>query len=129
MTALSEHLSAGRLDVTEYGDRSARLGTAKTRGELTELFADLPEPRPHFDSAANAPAAPAARPPGGAAQVLPYLLPIAFVAALVAAFIWAPGVAWFLLLFGSPMVAAQTKRLTDRGSRTEPGGEVEPNRG
>ena len=44
--ALGEHLSAGRLDVDEYGERSARVTAAKTRGELTEIFTDLPEPHP-----------------------------------------------------------------------------------
>ena len=31
---LGEHMSAGRLDIDEYGERSARVATAKTRGEL-----------------------------------------------------------------------------------------------
>jgi uncharacterized protein DUF1707 len=48
LTKLGEHMAAGRLDIDEYGDRSARVATAKTRGELLELFADLPEPRPTF---------------------------------------------------------------------------------
>lgn len=52
---LGEHMSVGRLDVDEYGDRSARATAAKTRGELVELFADLPEPRPTFGAAATAP--------------------------------------------------------------------------
>jgi Domain of unknown function (DUF1707) len=49
LTALGEHMSIGRLDVDEYGDRSAKVSTARTRGELTALFGDLPEPRPRFD--------------------------------------------------------------------------------
>lgn len=48
LTKLGEHMAAGRLDIDEYGDRSARVATAKTRGELLELFADLPEPGPIF---------------------------------------------------------------------------------
>jgi hypothetical protein len=43
---LGEHMTQGRLDVDEYGERSAKATTAKTRGELLELFADLPDPRP-----------------------------------------------------------------------------------
>ena len=39
---LGEHLSAGRLDIDEYGERSAKVTTAKTRGELLDLFGDLP---------------------------------------------------------------------------------------
>lgn len=48
MTALGEHMGAGRLDVDEYGERSAKVVAAKTRGELLEVFADLPDPRPVF---------------------------------------------------------------------------------
>ncbi|HEX3591778.1 MAG TPA: DUF1707 domain-containing protein [Pseudonocardiaceae bacterium] len=48
LTALGEHMSAGRLDIDEYGDRSAQVSTAKTRGELLGLFADLPAPHPSF---------------------------------------------------------------------------------
>jgi Domain of unknown function (DUF1707) len=45
---LGEHMSAGRLDIDEYGERSAQVATAKTRGELLDLFGDLPEPKPTF---------------------------------------------------------------------------------
>ncbi|HEX5496502.1 MAG TPA: DUF1707 domain-containing protein [Mycobacteriales bacterium] len=48
LAALGEHMSAGRLDIDEYGDRSARVPMAKTWGELTELFSDLPNPHPAF---------------------------------------------------------------------------------
>jgi hypothetical protein len=45
---LGTHLGEGRLSVDEYGDRSARVATAKTRGDLYALFSDLPAPRPRF---------------------------------------------------------------------------------
>jgi hypothetical protein len=48
LTALGDHMSAGRLDIDEYGDRTAQVSTAKTRGELLELFSDLPAPHPSF---------------------------------------------------------------------------------
>lgn len=48
LSALAEHMSAGRLDIDEYGDRTARVAAAKTRGELLALFTDLPEPHPKF---------------------------------------------------------------------------------
>ncbi|MFI6097342.1 DUF1707 domain-containing protein [Lentzea sp. NPDC051213] len=48
LQVLGEHMSAGRIDVTEYGDRSAKIATAKTRGEVLALFTDLPDPRPQF---------------------------------------------------------------------------------
>ncbi|SDF90760.1 protein of unknown function [Lentzea fradiae] len=48
LQVLGEHMSAGRIDVEEYGERSAKITTAKTRGELMALFHDLPDPRPQF---------------------------------------------------------------------------------
>ncbi|ONI83767.1 hypothetical protein ALI22I_35540 [Saccharothrix sp. ALI-22-I] len=45
---LGTHLGEGRLSVDEYGERSARVATAKTRGDLYGLFSDLPAPRPRF---------------------------------------------------------------------------------
>lgn len=48
LSALNEHMSAGRLDIDEYGDRTARVATAKTRGDLLALFGDLPSPHPVF---------------------------------------------------------------------------------
>ncbi len=50
LAKLSEHLGAGRLDIDEFGERSARVATAKTRGEVLGLFGDLPEPKPVFGS-------------------------------------------------------------------------------
>jgi hypothetical protein len=79
LKALGEHLSAGRLDIDEYGDRSARVTAARTRGDLRALFTDLPEPHPVLGGAevplAGAVPAPAAQPgtavarPSGAGQV------------------------------------------------------------
>ncbi|TCO65595.1 uncharacterized protein DUF1707 [Actinocrispum wychmicini] len=48
LRALGDHMSAGRLDIDEYGERTARVAASKTRGELLELFTDLPEPKPRF---------------------------------------------------------------------------------
>lgn len=55
MRALGEHMSLGRLGVDEYGDRSARAAAARTRGELDQLFTDLPEPHRIPVSAAGEP--------------------------------------------------------------------------
>ena len=66
---LGEHMSAGRLDIDEYGERSARATAAKTRGELTALFDDLPDPRPAF--AAPAPAPPPYQPAAAPAPSAP----------------------------------------------------------
>lgn len=44
--ALGEHLSSGRLDIDEYGDRTAQVTAARTRRELAPIFDDLPDPHP-----------------------------------------------------------------------------------
>jgi hypothetical protein len=40
--ALGEHMSAGRLTLAEYDERTTRAYAAKTFGDLAELTADLP---------------------------------------------------------------------------------------
>lgn len=57
LAALGEHMSAGRLDIDEYGDRTAKVATARTRGELADLFTDLPDPHPQFGPTKPPPAA------------------------------------------------------------------------
>ncbi len=46
MKALDEHMSAGRLDPDEYGQRVAQASVARTREGIEELFVDLPAPHP-----------------------------------------------------------------------------------
>lgn len=48
MGKLGEHMASGRLDIDEYGERTAKVTAAKTRGDVLALFEDLPEPRPTF---------------------------------------------------------------------------------
>jgi hypothetical protein len=74
---LGEHMSAGRLDIDEYGDRTAKVAAAKTRGEVLELFGDLPEPRPTFGKPAQLPAPAVPRTVSFAQKVAPVLLPVA----------------------------------------------------
>src|SRR3954468_19508841 len=50
LAALVEHHAAGRLDAFEYEDRRGRATDAVVRRDLTVLFADLPEPRPTFET-------------------------------------------------------------------------------
>jgi hypothetical protein len=47
--ALAEHMTAGRLEVSEYDQRCALAAAAKTRAELAAIFDDLPEPNPMRD--------------------------------------------------------------------------------
>jgi hypothetical protein len=56
--ALLDHLQAGRLDLDEYGERAALASVARTRGELRQLFSDLPGPDPLAAAAAAASATP-----------------------------------------------------------------------
>lgn len=46
MQALDDHVAAGRLDIEEYGDRSAQASVATTAPQLAALFVDLPAPHP-----------------------------------------------------------------------------------
>jgi Domain of unknown function (DUF1707) len=68
LAALGEHMSAGRLTIDEYGERSAKVTAARTRGELLELFTDLPDPKPAFGAPAPQPAAAPPAPPAKAAS-------------------------------------------------------------
>jgi hypothetical protein len=46
LDVLEEHVRTGRLDIDEYGSRSAKVTAAKRVSELAPLFDDLPSPRP-----------------------------------------------------------------------------------
>lgn len=52
ISTLGVHLSTGRLELAEYEERCGRAVSARTRGELEELFTDLPAPHPDLSSAA-----------------------------------------------------------------------------
>jgi hypothetical protein len=43
---LGEHFAAGRLDHQEYDERTDAVWAARTQGDLTPLFRDLPGPTP-----------------------------------------------------------------------------------
>jgi hypothetical protein len=55
MGALDEHMREGRLDPTEYAERSAVASNARFRSELDALFTDLPDPHPAFPTASPSP--------------------------------------------------------------------------
>ncbi|MFJ8913494.1 DUF1707 domain-containing protein [Amycolatopsis sp. NPDC102389] len=101
LTALGEHMTVGRIDIDEFGERSARITAAKTRGELSEVFLDLPEPHPRFDApqaAVSAPEKPARSwaDISPAQRVMGALLPILFIATI--ALIITTGVTWWFIL-------------------------------
>jgi hypothetical protein len=59
LQALGEHMSIGRINLDEYAERSGRVTAAKTRGELADIFDDLPQPHPRLDDDPVTPAEPA----------------------------------------------------------------------
>lgn len=56
LDALGEHMATGRLDLDEYGTRSAQVTQARTVADLQALFRDLPAPHPALPGAAARPA-------------------------------------------------------------------------
>jgi hypothetical protein len=72
MAALDAHLEAGRLDGTEYGERSASASVARTVDDLRPLFVDLPPPHPPQLAGGAVPAAGA---PSSAGAPLPAGIP------------------------------------------------------
>ncbi len=56
--ALSEHHAAGRIDFTEFDERSTAALSAKTFEDLRSLFGDLPAPQPTWPESLRPAAAP-----------------------------------------------------------------------
>lgn len=85
LDVLEEHVRTGRLDIDEYGSRSAKVTAAKRVSELIPLFDDLPSPRPSaLLTGASAPQVPVM---SGESAVATFLtrsaVPIAIVLAIV----------------------------------------------
>ena len=96
--ALDAHLSAGRIDMDEYGERYAKASMARTRGELEPLFADLPEP--HALTLLPAPPAPPRPREPLASRFAPWrLAPLIFPLALILTIAWPTWgwIAWIAL--------------------------------
>jgi hypothetical protein len=111
LTALGDHMSAGRLDIDEYGDRTARVAAAKTRGDLLAVFGDLPQPHPTFGvpSPASVPVAATGAAPVPTGNPMPFpqrlmaaAVPLAGIAAVVLFFTY--GTWLFFLLPAAVMV-------------------------
>ncbi|CAM3041021.1 DUF1707 domain-containing protein [Prescottella defluvii] len=62
LDALTQHLSDGRLTVTEFDERSGRIAAATTRGQLDRVFDDLPALTPSAAAAKVSPEAESAAP-------------------------------------------------------------------
>jgi hypothetical protein len=123
---LAEHLKDGRLDTAEFDERVGQAVTAKTRGDLDRLLADLPRPQP-------VPPPPARRRAGWPLALVPIAFLVIFVAVASRASSargvhpgWAHGahpgwalwwVSWWLI----PIAIFGTRRLL-RGSGPQRGG-------
>lgn len=89
LDVLGEHFSTGRIDVAEYGERTAQVAAARTRRDLRPLFSDLPEPQPKvLRQQQTAATAPSSGPPARSGRTVPEILvssavPIAAIVALV----------------------------------------------
>ncbi|MFJ7210178.1 DUF1707 domain-containing protein [Amycolatopsis sp. NPDC098790] len=85
LDVLEEHVRSGRLDIDEYGTRSAKVTAAKRVSELVPLFDDLPSPRP--SALLNGAAAPQVPVMSGDSPLVTFLqrgaVPIAIVLAIV----------------------------------------------
>jgi Domain of unknown function (DUF1707) len=66
-TELAEHLKDGRLDMPEFDERMSQAMAARTRGDLDQLLADLPQRM-------QAPLPPDRRGPGWPFPLVPILL-------------------------------------------------------
>jgi Domain of unknown function (DUF1707) len=103
LQALGEHMRVGRLDIHEYDERAARVAAARTRGELDEVFADLPEPHPvpltlPAVQPASSSAAIARRDTRtGVQRAFAALVPLSWILALVL-FFGANGIGWLIFL-------------------------------
>jgi len=75
---LAAHFGEGRLNQAEFDERVAQAMNAKTRGDLSGLFDDLPEPGP-----AGAPGTPVRGPHSPAHPVRPYAAPFFLVLLVV----------------------------------------------
>jgi len=76
---LGQHMTEGRLDIEEYGERTAKVAAAKTRGDVLELFDDLPEPRPVFGRPAPPPVPAGPRAVSAGQRIAPVLVPVAVI--------------------------------------------------
>ncbi|WP_407655713.1 DUF1707 SHOCT-like domain-containing protein [Amycolatopsis rhabdoformis] len=106
LDVLSEHVRTGRLDVDEYGTRSAMVTAAKRVSDLEPLFDDLPSPRPSALLAVPraSTAVPVAGPPAGDSALMRFAIrfavPIAVVVA-IAVFVLTRG--RLILVFALPL--------------------------
>lgn len=120
---LQEHMAAGRLDGTEFDDRMNHALTAKTMGDLTPLFVDLPGRRPDQQVAVPEPEKAPATTESAAAPtankvvqrvgmtLMSLLWPIAIIVNIATG--WEAWWMWIVAVFGSGFIARLTGIWSD----------------
>jgi hypothetical protein len=111
VTALSENFQAGRLTTEELEDRTGRALAARTLGQLDELTADLPAPRP-VPTGPAAPVTPVGRP--RYPLMLTIIIPIATLAIVASVLAASTGVHAWGGLWVIPAALMIARRLAGR---------------
>jgi Domain of unknown function (DUF1707) len=111
VTALSENFQAGRLTTEELEDRTGRALAARTLGQLDELTADLPAPRP-VPTGPAAPVTPVGRP--RYPLMLTLVIPIAALAIVASVLAASTGVHTWGGLWVIPAALMIARRLAGR---------------
>jgi Domain of unknown function (DUF1707) len=121
---LAEHLQNGRLDTAEFDERVGQAVTAKTRGDLDRLLADLPRQEPVPPPAAR-------RRPGWPLPLVPITFLVLFMAvASVAGRAHGAHAGWALWWFSwwlIPIAIFSARRLL-RGGGPQHSGEAQGDR-
>jgi hypothetical protein len=115
LDALGEHVRTGRLDIDEFGTRSAKVSAAKTRRDLAPLFDDLPDPTPSALISQAKPIPPARERPAPAPRFSAGAVPIAVLVAVVLFFTVARG---FWMVFLIPVAVALIAGTFSGGRRS-----------
>ncbi len=103
--ALSQHFAEGRLDTTEFNERTEQAMTAKTRADLSTLLTDLPG---HAASA----------PPPARRRWPPRLSSVPLLVLLAVAAFWAASLPHALWLFGAFVVFVAWRRHGGRSGQS-----------
>jgi hypothetical protein len=108
VAALSEHFQAGRLTTEELEERTGRALAARTLGQLDELTADLPAPRPAEPAAPVAPRRP------GYLVLMPLIVPVAVLAILAVVLGTSTGIHAWGVWWVIPVALLIARRLAGR---------------
>jgi len=108
VAALSEHFQAGRLTTEELEERTGQALAARTLGQLDELMADLPAPRPAAASVPDAPRRP------GCPVLMPLVVPVAVLAILAVVLATSTGIHAWGVWWVIPVALLIARRLAGR---------------